>query len=291
MALSRSPNPQDVDFRGFAGAVSHLLKCNMSDLPPIMTRAQAKAAGLSRYFSGEPCVNGHVCERNVSDAHCMDCNRDRDAARYPDRRDAQNAYHKARWPDRRDADNARRREQLGLVNGPRMPTKSRRLKDAAIAAGLTRYFDGVPCVHGHIAERTVSKGGCCECKRLSGLEYSRRAEVRAAMSARRDTPVGRKKARQHSINWMRANPEKRRAIYDERVALLTRATPGWVDWDAIEQVYQESSRLTADTGVLHHVDHVIPLKGKTVCGLHVHNNLRAVPADVNRRKANKLLED
>lgn len=355
VALSRSPNPQNADFWGFAGAVSHLLKCNMST-PPIITRAQAKAAGLKRYFTGQPCANGHVCERNVTDTHCMDCNRDRDAARWSERRDECNARRKASWPERREESNARRKAEYDagaaeyraakapewaareaaraagqttyvsaepckrghvglrtiekcrcveclrlksarnakpypLVYGPPMPSNTRMLKDAAIAAGKTTYFNGVPCRLGHVTERKVSNSTCCECKRLNGLEYSRRAVVREAMRVRRDTPEGRAKSRAWSLQWARDNRGKVREISRARAERLAQATPAWIDWKAVSRIYNEAARLSATTGVHHHVDHVIPLKGKNVCGLHVHTNLRAVPADVNMRKSNLLLED
>ena len=37
-----------------------------------------------------------------------------------------------------------------------------------------------------------------------------------------------------------------------------------------------------------HVDHIIPLKGKNVCGLHVENNLRIIDGLSNMKKGNKL---
>jgi 5-methylcytosine-specific restriction endonuclease McrA len=40
---------------------------------PLVTRAQAKAAGLKRYFTGEPCKRGHLAERKVSDRKCCEC--------------------------------------------------------------------------------------------------------------------------------------------------------------------------------------------------------------------------
>ena len=41
----------------------------------IISRKAAMARGLKRYFTGHACCNGHVTERNVSDRHCVDCNR------------------------------------------------------------------------------------------------------------------------------------------------------------------------------------------------------------------------
>jgi hypothetical protein len=42
-------------------------------MPKIITRAEAKALGLKRYFTGVPCPHGHVCQRLVSEAKCIDC--------------------------------------------------------------------------------------------------------------------------------------------------------------------------------------------------------------------------
>lgn len=64
------------------------------------------------------------------------------------------------------------------------------------------------------------------------------------------------------------------------------ATPPWADMKAIRAVYDEAARLTEETGILHEVDHWVPLNHPNVCGLHVDWNLRALPKAVNMAKSN-----
>lgn len=67
-------------------------------------------------------------------------------------------------------------------------------------------------------------------------------------------------------------------------AIRLHALPAWADLEAIEKVYVEAARKNM------HVDHVIPLRGKVVCGLHVEENLKLLTAEENLKKGNRLIE-
>jgi hypothetical protein len=70
------------------------------------------------------------------------------------------------------------------------------------------------------------------------------------------------------------------------------ATPNWLTKEQnneIQNKYTESKKLTEQTGILHHVDHIIPLQGENISGLHVPWNLQVVTAKENLQKGNKLL--
>ena len=70
-----------------------------------------------------------------------------------------------------------------------------------------------------------------------------------------------------------------------RAAKLER-TVSWSDSNAIKALYTEAQRLTEETGEQHHVDHIIPLQGELVSGLHVQNNLQVLTAYANLSKSN-----
>jgi hypothetical protein len=89
--------------------------------------------------------------------------------------------------------------------------------------------------------------------------------------------------------WNERNRERWFAAIAQRAKQRRQATPAWADRRAILALYEEAKRLTRATGVEYHVDHIIPLKGKWVCGLHVWENLRIVTRAVNQRKANRFL--
>jgi formate-dependent nitrite reductase cytochrome c552 subunit len=66
------------------------------------------------------------------------------------------------------------------------------------------------------------------------------------------------------------------------------ATPLWRDRFEISKIYKEAQRLTVETGIKHHVDHIYPIQSIYGCGLHVHYNLQILKKSENLSKKNKF---
>lgn len=84
---------------------------------------------------------------------------------------------------------------------------------------------------------------------------------------------------------------KRAAIYQERRRqLVILATPIWADRTKILEIYLLCRSMNKE-GIEYHVDHVIPIQGRIVCGLHVEANLSIIGAKENISKSNKFVLD
>lgn len=89
--------------------------------------------------------------------------------------------------------------------------------------------------------------------------------------------------RERAKQWRQANPTRRRVHEVSRRARIRRVAP-WADTQLMADIYLYAKTMRA-CGVEVHVDHIIPLKGKLVSGLHTHDNLQVVPAKVNLKKS------
>ncbi len=87
--------------------------------------------------------------------------------------------------------------------------------------------------------------------------------------------------------WTVANPDKVAAHHARRRAAKLRATPAWANLGLVAAYYTMAAWVTQATGVPHHVDHIVPLKGKHASGLHNEFNLQVLPAKVNLSKGNR----
>lgn len=91
--------------------------------------------------------------------------------------------------------------------------------------------------------------------------------------------------------WYEKNPDKINALIAKRTAAKKHALPAWANLEAIEAIYAEAARLTKETGIRHEVDHIYPLQGKWVCGLHCEANLQILTKVENIRKSNRMPDE
>jgi 5-methylcytosine-specific restriction endonuclease McrA len=92
--------------------------------------------------------------------------------------------------------------------------------------------------------------------------------------------------KQHYVQYKEHYMNKAR----NRLRNLEMRTPQWANEFFINEAYDLARLRTQMLGTAWHVDHIIPLQGKNVCGLHVEYNLQVIPAKENLKKSNKFLE-
>jgi len=259
----------------------------------IITRREAREKGLSRYFTGKPCKHGHLSERTVPNKRCMACHRERQNKSY--------------------------------VRKPREISALQVARDS----GLDVYFDGKPCPKGHTSGRRTRNTMCIDCEREYARDYtsketsSQREKRLSHCHEYRRNPDNKEKILQTQKKWAEDNQEKiigyhrkyreqnrqktkenkkrylkskkgaarHKALSVARRAGLNRATPWWVDMEELAYIFEERTRSSDMDGVLYHVDHYYPLKGKTICGLNVPWNLQIITAEENLAKGNKMPEE
>jgi len=97
--------------------------------------------------------------------------------------------------------------------------------------------------------------------------------------------------RDHRRKWKKANPGIVAADTRSRQLKKVKATPNWLSAEQknkIVDIYKRAAEITKQTGLPHDVDHIIPIRGKAVCGLHVPWNLQILTRTENARKSNRV---
>lgn len=120
-------------------------------------------------------------------------------------------------------------------------------------------------------------GRCTLCNRETARAWAKKS------------PENRQRLYERIREYEKSKPWMRRQIKHRHKGRLKAATPSWLTREQLKEmdaVYMVCSWY----GGTHQVDHIVPIGGKVVCGLHVAWNLQVIPALTNQRKSNKFEE-
>lgn len=229
---------------------------DLSTLPA--TPKKAKQVGSNIYFTGRSCKHGHITYRYTYDKICSTCSKLKSKLAATVK-----GGNARRWA-------AKTPEQLQEIYVKRKEYYYRTHEERLVER--KKSYDKLKSNHEWRTNR---------CLKVTAyrLTHGRGPE--------KSNPIVKKrykmsdKGRTNSL----MHDAKRRCAELKRTPVWLTETDRWM----IEQAYELSALRTKLFGFSWHVDHVIPLQGKYVSGLHVPTNLQVIPATENLRKANKHL--
>lgn len=155
-------------------------------------------------------------------------------------------------------------------------------KEACLAAGKKYRAENAIEVNARAAAKRAQNPNIYKdkyAKMILETTPEERAKARAAYYDMNSDKVAARNKK-----WSKANPEIVKESVRRRQALKIKRQPKWFDKEKSQGVYR-------DCPVGYDVDHIIPLQGKLVSGLHWHHNLQILPASINRQKSNKFDPD
>ena len=232
----------------------------------------AKARGLKMYMDSKPCVKGHIVSKWVTDSRCYICAKQRVNDRYwSDPRKA--IMRSAAYSSRDDVKkrNAERMRKNRKENPSRYRAYDKTKYDKMMADPVLKLLEQLRCL-------TKAKKQYWK----DPEKFKEYAKSRTAI------PEVNRRNKERSKKYRENNPEVIRALnlkhnHKDRAARKKRL-PKWLTSSDIKQMntmYEIAKML----GV--HVDHIIPLQGKNVSGLHVPSNLQLMLPSDNCAKKNK----
>lgn len=149
--------------------------------------------------------------------------------------------------------------------------------------GLVKYFNGNPCKHGHISYRLTVSGYCYECSKNKSREIYTTYYKQYAKE-------NKEKIKKICTRYQKNNKGKVNARTAARHAAKMQRTPKWLNKDdkwIMQEIYDLAVLRTQATKLDWHVDHIIPMQGDTVSGLHCPENLQIILAKENCSKSNR----
>lgn len=235
----------------------------------IISRADAKRAGLKYYFTGKPCKHGHVSERKSVNGDCYACFFEK---MYSYRDEAFSKKAGLTPAEYRQRLQSRKLEKIAGMSHPDYISKQ-----DAMLRGQDTYFDAVKCAHGHLSPRYVSTGACIQC----GRNESRKA-WRTAYAKNNRESINR-----NCRNWSAKNKEKINCSVRNRRARI-RKNGGTHNAGDILRILESQKFKCAScqccVATSYQVDHIMPL---ALGGSNAPDNLQILCPTCNKRKSAK----
>lgn len=100
----------------------------------------------------------------------------------------------------------------------------------------------------------------------------------------------KEKINKRNSAWRKTNPARVAASTAKYRASRSQRTPAWLTQEQLEligKLYALCSEMSKSSGIQYEVDHIVPIRGRSVSGLHVPWNLQIIPRSENRSKINK----
>ncbi len=221
----------------------------------IITRKQAKANKQRFYFTNKPCRYGHVSKRRTATGVCCICE-------------------------------TIEQQKNGKVRNERFLQKHgvqyrRNYLKSHYRKNKSRYLKRTRDWQLKNPEKVKSYVNKEYMKNYLKKWWVENKDKQKEYSKREYTKLSRKK-------WNRTHKGKKLFYTRNRQWVIKRATPKWANLLAIKMIYEQAAQRTKHTNLPHEVDHIIPLQGKLVCGLHVDYNLQILTKEEHKTKLNKF---
>ena len=242
----------------------------------LISREKAIAKGLILYFTGIPCNHGHIAQKMLNSLdRCCECQKIQNAKRHTKiykitckhcekefiRKRGSNTVYCSKTCKKllKNKDRRKYEKEINKI------CKHCETPFVDVSYAKTKKFCSIKCQQGHF--RTLPK----EKAKFKDWYYNK---------------GGKKICSDRRKKWY-ATPHGKSVEDAKRVrrrATKLNATPKWLtkkDKEKIRKIYAKCPKG-------YHVDHIVPLKGKDVCGLHVPSNLRIITAHKNQSKGNRF---